>query len=101
MLEAQTKRTNTTKSVKTETDYSKNIARGVQYKTQEEAIMANAKAYAKKDFGIIRPALEENEASRETIVKYAEQLLARKVSAIRNKIAEIEAIDELETDLPF
>jgi len=41
------------KPKKGDTDYANNIANGVKYKTQEEAIIANAKVYAKLDWKTI------------------------------------------------
>jgi len=79
------------KSKTSGTDYSKNIANGVKYKTQDEAIIANAKIYAKLDWRtveiLIGKMLDEGlidmDATKE---KISQLLIESKCNIIKDSI---------------
>jgi len=72
------------KTEKGKTDYSNNIANGVKYKTQEEAITANAKQYAKLDWKTIdylaqELGLESDQALADALVRAKARIVRESV----------------------
>ena len=93
---------NGTNGTRRDTDYSKGIAKGVKYDSKEEAIMANAKDYAKQDWNTVDKLITEmnamglisNKNALET-AKIAQCLINVKVQIIEDSIVAREKTEKL------
>ena len=76
------------------TNYAENLAKGIRYETQDEAIMANAKDYAKMDWNTIQRLITKlGLKTKEEVL--ASALIEVKADIIKESIERTSKVNEM------